>query len=117
MLSLLTQRLAIYAYADSTPDSGVDNPTYTFVTYAWGRIEPRSPAIEKTIAAAAVSHREATITFRDQITLADFSLVVDPVSGNQWRITGTMPRQLRRLVQYTADWAPQFALTSTVYGP
>ena len=117
MLSLLTQRLAIYAYTDGTPDSGYDNATYTFSMYAWGRIEPRAAAIEKTTAGAAIAHRTATLTFRDQIALADFSLVVDPGSGDQWRITGTMRRQMNRTIQYTADLAPQFALTATVYGP
>jgi hypothetical protein len=117
MLSLLTQRLALYAYSDAVPDSGYDNATYTFQTYAWGRIEPRSAARDKTVAGAAIAHRQATITLRDQISLADFSLVVDPVSGDQWRITGTMPRQMARCTQYTADYAPQMPLTASGLGP
>lgn len=117
MLSFLKQRLAVFTVSDATPDGGYDNATYTFSTYAWGRIEPRGNAEDRTVAGAAIPHRTAMITFRDAVAVPDFALVYDPVTGDQWRITGTMRRRIGRMTQYTADYAPQFARTATAFGP
>lgn len=117
MLGLLTQRLAIYTYSDATPDGGYDNATYTFSTYAWGRIEPAAAASDQLTAEAARVHRTATITFRDSTSVPAGAIVKDPVSQDQWRVRGPRPLQRLRCVQYSADWVPQFTLTSTAFGP
>lgn len=115
MLSLLTTRLALYVYSDSTPDSGYDNATYTFSTYVWGRVD-RKAAKDSLTAGAAVPHRRAVVTMRDSISVQDFALVVE-ADGSRWRLTGQIRRTLGRMTQYEAEYAPQFTLTASATGP
>lgn len=115
MLSMLRQRLQIYCYSDASPDNNVDTPIYTYQTTAWGRIEPKGGASDKTIGAASTPESNAYILFRDSVPVGAGSLVVDPITKDQWRIAGNGDRlQALRLIRYTADSAPQFTLTAPI---
>lgn len=117
MQVLLTTRLAVYSYSDVAPDSGVDNAAYTFAFYVYGRVDQKLET-ERFTGGQATSHRTATILARSDTPIADFSLVVDTSTGDQWRVTGLARRMLLLNVnQYLAEYAPQFTASASGLGP
>jgi hypothetical protein len=110
-MNLLNARLQIYAVSDAPADGDVYTPVYTWVLTAWGRIEPTTPPKDVTVASGAGVHRYARILFKEATPVPNFCLVVDPSTGDQWRVEGMARRQEMGIVEYIGESAPQFTLT------
>lgn len=113
---MLNARIRIYEVTEASPDNFVDTPAYTYARTAWGRVEPSRTPLDVTVAEGANTEMTARILFHDATPVGAHAVVVDPRTGDQWRIIGYERRQNLRLTEYTAQSAPQFALTGTPAG-
>ena len=111
---MLTQRLQVYAYSDATLDQNVESPSYTYTSTVWGRIIPLGQATDKTIATTERAERSATILIRDTAKVPDGAIVLDPLTGDQWRIAGGDRLPLLRLIRYAGEFVPNIPLTVSV---
>ena len=84
----LNRRLQVFEYVDASPDNNVDSPTYTYARTAWGRIDPIGMAKDTLIAGAARQESDVAILFRDSTPVGAGAVVVDPITGEQWRTAG-----------------------------
>lgn len=117
--AVFKQALQFYAYSDATPDLGYDNATYTFLFNFWGLLQPLTPGgqPEKFTGGAAVEHRGSLVLCASSVPVQMFGLIVDVATGDKWRVIGKSVRPLVGVTQWRVDYAPQFALTPSAYGP
>lgn len=108
----LNRRLQIFEYVDASPDENVDSPTYTYARTVWGRIDPLGMGKDTLIAGAARQESDVAILFRDSTPVGAGAVVVDPLTGEQWRIAGSNRLRSLRLIRYIARLTPRLVTSA-----